>query len=109
MKKHKNIKTFSFITSEINTDEGDEIYLAKLNNIKLINSLEKEKDKKNKTTIIIIIVICGIIVIVGLSIGIFFVVKKVKSNKEKKNDAQIVEKANEVKENDRSQNIIFKN
>ena len=109
MKKHKNIKTFSFITSEINTDEGDEIYLAKLNNIKLINSLEKEKDKKNKTTIIIIIVICGIVVIVGLSIGIFFMVKKVKSNEEKKNDAQIEEKANEVKENDRSKNIILKN
>ena len=78
VQNHKDIKIFSFKTSQINID-NNEIYLAKLNDIKLINS-----EKNNKKAIIIIVsVVCGIILAVLLGVGIYFMGKKLKSNNEK--------------------------
>ena len=76
---YKNIPTFSFKTAEIKT-EDNEIYLSKLNDIILVNNKEKEKnDDKNKTVIIVIIVVCSVVGAVGIGIGVFFIVKKLKS------------------------------
>ena len=76
---YKNIPTFSFKTAEIKTKDN-EIYLSKLNDIILVNNKEKEKnDDKNKTVIIVIIVVCSVVGAVGIGIGVFFIVKKLKS------------------------------
>ena len=48
VENHKDIKTFSFKTSQIVTKEGDEIYFAKLNDLILENSIEKKTKKKAK-------------------------------------------------------------
>ena len=78
VKDYKDIKTFSFKTAEINTEKND-IYLAKLNDIVLINSEEKEKDKK--TVMIIIIVICSVVGAALIGVGIFFLVRKLRAPK----------------------------
>jgi len=112
--KYKKIKTFSLLTSEINTKEGDEIYFDKLNEIILMNTEEKDK-KNNKNLIIIISVICGVIFLIAISIVIFFIVKKRNSKDiniiDNKNNLQREDKVNEIKEkkeNDNSKNIILK-
>ena len=80
VENHKDIKTFSFKTSQINTD-SNEIYLTKLNEILLINSEEKDD---SKTTVIIIIVICSVVVLaIILGIGIFCLQKKLKKSTKK--------------------------
>ena len=43
VENYKNIKTFSFITSQIETTEGDEIYFSKLTDLILINNVEEEE------------------------------------------------------------------
>ena len=98
---YKDIKTFSFKTSQINTDDY-EIYLSKFNDIILINIGEdeyindndhnneysdNEADNKNdnndnkskrKIKIIIVSIICGLISFVLIGVGIFYLVKKLK-------------------------------
>ena len=77
VEKHKDIKTFSFKTSQINTD-NNEIYLSKFNDIVLINSEKGD----NKKVIIIVSVICGVVGAALIGVGIFFLVRKLKSSKE---------------------------
>ncbi len=96
---HKDISTFSFKTSEIQTDDkNNDIYLAKFNDIELINSQEKEKeDTKLKPWIIAIIVICCVLGAAGIGFGIYFIIKKTKkmqvsepqTNRIDKNNIQI--------------------
>ena len=118
VENYKNIKTFSFITSQIETTEGDEIYFSKLNDLILINNVEEEEkikkeNKKNKLYIVIIIICC--VVFCGIIVGVIIFVKKkcFKSkivNKENKNNINENEEAEkkEVKENDESKNVILK-
>ena len=47
VEKHKNIKTFTFKTTEIKT-ENIEISLSQINEIELINSEEEEEEEKEK-------------------------------------------------------------
>ena len=77
VEKHKDIKTFSFKTSQINTD-NNEIYLSKFNDIVLINSEKGD----NKKVIIIVSVICVVVGAALIGVGIFFLVRKLKSSKE---------------------------
>jgi hypothetical protein len=77
VENHKDIKTFSFKTSQINTD-NNEIYLSKFNDIVLINS-EKNDDKKG---IISVGIICGVVGAALIGVVIFFLVRKLKSKKE---------------------------
>ena len=85
VEKHKNIETFSFKTAEIKTN-NNEIYLAKFNDIVLLNSKEKEEDDdKNKTLIIVVSVVCGVIGLAGISVGVYFLVKYLKSKTMKLN------------------------
>ena len=84
VENHKDIKTFSFKTSTVYTDdESNEIYLAKLNDIVLINNEEEEDD--DKTVIIIIIVVCCVVAAAGIGVGIYFLVKKLKAKKAEDN------------------------
>ena len=76
---HKDIKTFSFKTAQVNT-EDNEIYLSKLNDIVLINS-EEEDDDDNKTVIIVVIVVCCVVGAALIGVGIYFLVRKLKSAK----------------------------
>ena len=83
VEKHKNIETFSFKTAEIKTQNKNEIYLAKFNDIVLLNSKEKEDDddNNNKTLIIIVSVVCGVIGAAGIAVGIYFLIRYLKSKK----------------------------
>ena len=91
VENHKDIKTFSFKTSQINTVDN-EIYLSKFNDIVLINS-EKNDDKKG---IIIVGIICGVVGAALIGVVIFFLVRKLKSKKEETfnevNNANHIEK-----------------
>ena len=93
---HKDISTFSFKTSEIQTDDkNNDIYLAKFNDIELINSQEKEKeDTKLKPWIIAIIVICCVLGAAGIGFGIYFIIKKIKKMQVSEPQVNIVEKNN---------------
>ena len=111
VENHKDIRTFSFKTSQIQTTEGDEINFVKLNDLILINSVEK-KDKSKKK-LIIIVVICSVVGVIGIGLAIFFIVRCLKSKKDnietKNNDKGKEEvKRYEVKDNDKSKNIILK-
>ena len=89
VENHKDIKEFSFKTSEIKT-ENNEIYLSKFNDITLINSEEENDD--NKTTIIVVSVVCAVVVAAGIGVGIYFLLRKIKSegqNNNEVNDADI--------------------
>ena len=101
VKDYKNIETFSFKTAQIIT-EDNEIYLSKLNDIILINSQEKEEvdDDDNKTVIIIIAVVCSVVVAVGLGIGIFFLVKKLRAKTNRVNETEENNQRIDVKNND---------
>ena len=99
VKDYKNIETFSFKTAQIIT-EDNEIYLSKLNDIILINSKEKEDDDNNKTVIIIIVVVCSVVVAAGLGIGIFFLVKKLRTKTNGVNKAEENNQRIDVKNND---------
>ena len=99
VKDYKNIETFSFKTAQIIT-EDNEIYLSKLNDIILINSKEKEDDDNNKTVIIIIVVVCSVVVAAGLGIGIFFLVKKLRTKTNGVKEAEENNQRIDVKNND---------
>ena len=91
---HKNIKSFSFKTSEITTD-GKEIYLSKINDIALINSEEvkeeEDDDDDDKTVVIVVSVVCAVVAAVGIGIGIFFLIKKLRVSKVNNNENKISE------------------
>ena len=84
VEKHKDIETFSFKTAEIKTDKN-EIYLAKFNDIVLLNSKEKEDDDNNKKIIIIIIVVCAVIGAGLIALGIYCLIRHLKAKKMKPN------------------------
>ena len=76
---YKNQKIFSFKTSEIN-DENNNIYIAKLDEVLLINDIKEETDKKNYLWLIIGCVIGGAILI-GCGIGLtIYLIKRKKKN-----------------------------
>ena len=88
VERHKNIKTFSFMTSLIETNEGDEIYFSKMNELILINNIEEEKEdeekeeqfKTKKTMLYIaIIIICCIVFCGVIGVAIFLIKKCLKS------------------------------
>ena len=97
VENHKDIKTFSFKTSQINTDDN-EIYLSKFNDIVLINS---EEDDDNKTVIIIVSVICSVVGASLIGVGIFFLVRKLKSTKEKP-----INEVNNVNQEEKNDNVM---
>lgn len=76
--KYKNKNLFSFKTYEINTENNENIYFAKLDQILLYNDVYEEEEKKNKSYIIIGCIIGGIILI---SIGICIIIYLVKRPK----------------------------
>ena len=86
LEQYKNIKNFSFKTSEILTD-NNHIYLSKLNEVILINTSEEEEEKekkeekKNYTVIIILNIIIGIILISIVELFIYFIKKRTKQKK----------------------------
>ena len=90
--KHKNIESFSFKTSEIKTNKN-EIYLAKFNDIVLLNS--KEEDD-NKTLIIVISVVCSAVVLAGIIVGVYCLMKHLKSKKNKQNIGEIQLNRNKI-------------
>ena len=75
IEKNKEIRQFTFKTSEIITDDNKNIFLNKLNEVVLIN---EGKEKKNNKYIIIIIVcvVVGVFIISGLIIATVVVRKK---------------------------------
>ena len=76
---YKNQKVFSFKTSEIN-DENNNIYIAKLDEVLLINDVKEEADKKNYLWLIIGCVIGGAILF-GIGIGLtIYLIKRKKKN-----------------------------
>ena len=99
VENHKDIKEFSFKTSEIKT-ENNEIYLSKFNDITLINS--EEEDNDNKTTIIVVSVVCAVVVAAGIGVGIYFLVRKMKSGGDNNN----IVNAPDVKENPQTNNAM---
>ena len=98
---HKNIKSFSFKTSEITTD-GKEIYLSKINDIALINSEEvkeeEDDDDDDKTVVIVVSVVCAVVAAVGIGIGIFFLIKKLRVSKVNNNENKISENNKKAQE-----------
>ena len=93
VQNHKDIKTFSFKTSQIFTSENkNEIYLSKFNDILLINSEENEENeekKDDKTTIIIVSVVCGVVGAALIGVGVYFIIRRVKFAKYNANKATI--------------------
>ena len=95
VEKHKNIKTFSFKTSQIITDTN-EIYLSKFIDILLINSDSDNRYTSNNSDKSIIIIICSIISVVGaglVGISIYLLIKKHK----KANQKEVTEEKNQNK------------
>ena len=85
--KYKEMTLFTFKTSEINTDDND-IFLAKLDEVSLINEKDEE-EKKNYTAIIIVSVIAGVLVIGGTTALIIYFIKcKKKTNTNLNNTEQ---------------------
>ena len=96
LENHKDIKTFSFKTSTIYTDNNShEIYLAGFNDITLINSEKKEnkEDNNNKTIILIIIIACSIVGAVLIALGIYCLIKRCKRTKSENETNKNNEKA----------------
>ena len=79
VENYKDIKTFSFKTSQIVTD-SNEIYFSKLNDIILMNS---EENDQNKTLVIVFVVISVVILAILIAVGIFFINRKLKKAKKK--------------------------
>ena len=115
VENNKDIKTFSFKTSQIKVN-SKEIYLLKLGDIQLINSQEeKEKEgenekeeekgekeiekgdkaqneqkekKSNKIIIIAVIIICVVIGIIGIGFGTFHILRRYNAKKFSQNNNQ---------------------
>ena len=76
---YKDQKIFSFKTSEIN-DENNNIYIAKLDEVLLLNDIKEDTDKKNYLWLILGCVIGGVILI-GCAIGLtIYLIKRKKKN-----------------------------
>ena len=82
IEKYKEIRSFSFKTSEIITDDNKNIFINKLNEVILINE-GNEEEKNNKTIIIIVCVAAGVIIITGV-IAFVIIIRKNKKKKEEK-------------------------
>ena len=92
VEEYTNINEFSFKSSEFKQD-SNEIYFSKLNEISLINNdnmiypkennnnNKEDDDDGNKTVIIVVSVICSVIGAVGIGIGLYFILKKLKAKK----------------------------
>ena len=77
---YKDQKIFSFKTSEIN-DENNNIYIAKLDEVLLLNDIKEDKDKKNYLWLILGCVIGGVILIgCGIGLTIYLIKRKKKNN-----------------------------
>ena len=106
LEKYKDRQSFAFKTAEINTEDND-IYLSKLNDILLIN-IQEEKKKKDYKVIIIVSVVCGVLLLSGISILLYCIIKRrnlsknnyLNNNTEKKdiknidNDNKVIQYAN---------------
>ena len=95
LENHKDIKTFSFKTSTIYTDNNShEIYLAGFNDITLINSEKKENKENSEDNIILIIIIaCSIVGAVLIALGIYCLIKRCKRTKSENETNKNNEKA----------------
>ena len=96
VENHKDIKTFSFKTSTIYTDnKNNEIYLASFNDITLINSEKKESkdDNNNDKTIILIIIIASSVV--GAALIALIIYCLIKRHKAVESDNKTNKKNNE--------------
>ena len=95
LENHKDIKTFSFKTSNIYTDNNShEIYLAGFNDITLINSEKKENKENSEDNIILIIIIaCSIVGAVLIALGIYCLIKRCKRTKSENETNKNNEKA----------------
>ena len=77
---YKDQKIFSFKTSEIN-DENNNIYIAKLDEVLLLNDIKEDKNKKNYLWLILGCVIGGVILIgCGIGLTIYLIKRKKKNN-----------------------------
>ena len=74
--KYKEQEIFSFKSAEIKTDEND-FYLAKIDEVLLINKKEEAK-KKNYTILISICISAGVVVIAAIIIITIVLVRKYK-------------------------------
>ena len=115
VENHKDIKEFSFKTSEIKT-QNNEIYLSKFSDILLINSEKEEDDddNNNRNWVIIVSVVCSVVVAVGIGIGIYFIIKNIKSkgvnNTNEVNDNNIRKTNEPITEGGNTNRVIeFKN
>ena len=95
--KYKDQEIFSFKTAEIKTDEND-FYLAKIDEVLLINKKEEGK-KKNYTILISICVSAGVVVITAIIIITIVIIRKYK----KKNQVseKVVETDKVIKNDDK--------
>ena len=94
--KYKNIKLFSFKTSELNI-ENINIYLSKLDEIYLINNIyNNDNDKKSYTGIIIGFVIMGVLIISGGIILTIFLLKRKSKPEIKQKDQTDINTSNDL-------------
>ena len=63
---HKEIKTFSFKTAQVNT-ENNEIYLSKINDIVLSNSIEVKKDNNHSKSSMISLSLVSLVLLLLLN------------------------------------------
>ena len=118
---HKNVKNFSFKTSQIDI-ENHSIYLSKLNDILLINSENKEDDNNKETNdrslkvIIILVIVCGVVAPALIGFILFFLVRKIinankqyKLNKPIKGNKKILVRLDESSVKEKSSKRQFVN
>ena len=118
---HKNVKNFSFKTSQIDI-ENHSIYLSKLNDIVLINSENKEDDNNKETNdrslkvIIILVIVCGVVAPALIGFILFFLVRKIinankqyKLNKPIKGNKKILVRLDESSVKEKSSKRQFVN
>ena len=94
IEQFNNQKEFTFKTFEI-YDDNNNINLAKIDEIVLINEVEENEKKSNKIFIILICVICSVIIlggITGIIVYICYKKKKIKNNNKEKNENKDNEK-----------------
>ena len=109
LEKYKDRQSFAFKTAEINTEDND-IYLSKINDILLIN-IQEEKKKKDYKVIIIVIVVCGVLLLSGISILLYCIIKRRNLNKNnelnntEKKDIKNIDNDNKVIQYANDQNI----
>ena len=97
IRKYKHQEIFTFKTAEIKTDEND-FYLAKIDEVFLINKIEEEK-KKNYTILIILCVSAGVIVIAAVTIITIVLIRKYK--KKNQVNEKVIEDVKVIKNDDK--------